>query len=87
MFSILFKMCLLAFKWMKHIFIVSHFLIFQKNAKKHLQHRETCAIIHLGCGRLVQNKQAAQAAICVDAGGCRRKAEGLAGFSAEYVRS
>ncbi len=33
---------------------------------KHLQHRETCAIIHLGCGRLVQNKQAAQAAICVD---------------------
>ena len=60
---------------------------FYKNAKKHLQHRETCAIIHLGCGRLVQNKQAAQAAICVDAGGCRRKAEGLAGFSAEYVRS
>ena len=34
---------------------------FIKNAKKHLQHRETCAIIHLGCGRLVQNKQAAQA--------------------------
>ena len=60
---------------------------FYKNAKKHLQHRETCAIIHLGCGRLVQNKQAAQAAICVDAGGCRHIANRLAGFSAEYVRS
>ena len=60
---------------------------FYKNAKKHLQRRETCAIIFLGCGRLVQIKQAAQAAICVDAGGCRRIAERLAGFSAEYVRS
>lgn len=27
---------------------------FYKNAKKHLQHRETCVIIRLGCGRLVQ---------------------------------
>ena len=27
---------------------------FYKNAKKHLQRRETCVIIRLGCGRLVQ---------------------------------
>ena len=49
--------------------------------QKPLQLEKSCATISLGCKWLVY--QAAQAMICVDAGGCRF----ITGFSAEYVRS
>ena len=53
--------------------------------KKPLHNSGGCAIIYLGCERLVRI-HVVQAAICVDAGGCR-PAIVESGFSAEYVRS